>query len=443
MGLFSSDADDLPRYVESVIDALRCIENQKRLMLEDGEHWDEHDKIRKRCSDRYVKARNGMTRIRDNNYAVWEAYCKSLPDMSSFKTILVEEALMNYSGNVLEIYETIAKYAKNTSEKINMVEIIGIVKPDLLRRYTDQILSLLISLSKEGDYWAQREFATTCLVLSLVEGVSSNLKNDVIEFGIKVADKVSIRIESNLSSYRTSILNSKSPSDFFKDYFILQGLGILYGKRGNYIGAARLLRNAKEFGQFLIDACVSEDDSNFPKFISLILPQISSGIVEVGPCCNLSEKDFVEIQYMAGSSLENGNGIKQFYKEAIPYYELAANAGHADAQAALGIILYQGLGGLKNEVGGRTWILKAADQHNLRAVKFIIEHPEIRESGVKNITNYHAEGDIYHDVGVVATGDAIVNRPVIGNMGGSKFCIYCGAELPEEARFCFKCGKKL
>lgn len=205
---------------------------------------------------------------------------------------------------------------------------------------------------------------------------------------------------------------------------IVWELGLLYFKEKNFRMAGYLLTSAVDIALMFYDN--NSDQQMFGK------PDY----------CHISDEDIAIAQYGCGLCLEEGDGVEQDYGEAIYFYELAAKAGNADAQAALGILLYQGLGVQKNEVGGRAWILKAAEQNSPRAVEFISEHPKIRENGVNNVTNYYAEGDIYHDVGVVATGDAIVNRPVIGNMGESKFCIHCGTSLPEDARFCFKCGKE-
>ena len=95
--------------------------------------------------------------------------------------------------------------------------------------------------------------------------------------------------------------------------------------------------------------------------------------------------------------------------------------------------------------------LESAITHNQSAMIAEVESelnalpPE--DDTLNNVTYLSAETIIQGNIGVYATDDAIVNRPVVGEKGSDDvkniYCPYCGRQLPVDARFCTACGKQL
>ena len=52
---------------------------------------------------------------------------------------------------------------------------------------------------------------------------------------------------------------------------------------------------------------------------------------------SLANKDDAGAQYILGKMFEEGEGVKQDYKQAIKWYRLAVKQGHGMAQSALGL----------------------------------------------------------------------------------------------------------
>jgi TPR repeat protein len=62
-----------------------------------------------------------------------------------------------------------------------------------------------------------------------------------------------------------------------------------------------------------------------------------------------------EGEYLVGQHYEEGRGVEKSSTEAIKWYRLAAEAGHANAMRSLGMLLAQS----KDYAGARTWLAKA------------------------------------------------------------------------------------
>ena len=63
------------------------------------------------------------------------------------------------------------------------------------------------------------------------------------------------------------------------------------------------------------------------------------------------------------------DGVPQDYKEAVKWYQLAAEQGDADAQYRLGISYKKGQGVLQDYKEAVKWLLKSAEQKNINSVK--------------------------------------------------------------------------
>ena len=65
---------------------------------------------------------------------------------------------------------------------------------------------------------------------------------------------------------------------------------------------------------------------------------------------------------------EAGRGVSQDLSEAARRFEIAANAGHAEAQYALAVMLRTGRGRVRDDVQSLVWLKRAAAQNYPSAV---------------------------------------------------------------------------
>jgi len=72
-------------------------------------------------------------------------------------------------------------------------------------------------------------------------------------------------------------------------------------------------------------------------------------------------------QYNLGAMYEKGEGVPQDYKEAVKWYQLAAEQGDADAQYNLGLMHSNGQGISQNDKEAIKWYRLAAEQGNALA----------------------------------------------------------------------------
>ncbi len=77
----------------------------------------------------------------------------------------------------------------------------------------------------------------------------------------------------------------------------------------------------------------------------------------------LAEKGNADAQFNLGQAYKLGRGVPADLRIAQSWYEKAAQAGHAEAQANLGLILYQG----GRKTAAMPWIKRAADRGDPRA----------------------------------------------------------------------------
>ncbi|HUL07275.1 MAG TPA: tetratricopeptide repeat protein [Candidatus Acidoferrum sp.] len=84
-------------------------------------------------------------------------------------------------------------------------------------------------------------------------------------------------------------------------------------------------------------------------------------------CRRLAEQGKAWAQYNLGVAYEDGEGVKQDYKEALKWYRKAADQGHARAQNRLGWMYHDGKGVPQDDKQAVTWYRKAADQGYARA----------------------------------------------------------------------------
>ena len=72
-------------------------------------------------------------------------------------------------------------------------------------------------------------------------------------------------------------------------------------------------------------------------------------------------------QYNLGLMYDNGEGVEQDFKEAIKWYQKAADQGYAEWQCNLGVMYYEGKGVEQDFKEAIKWNQKAADQGYARA----------------------------------------------------------------------------
>ncbi|MCB5248471.1 MAG: tetratricopeptide repeat protein, partial [Candidatus Cloacimonadales bacterium] len=75
-----------------------------------------------------------------------------------------------------------------------------------------------------------------------------------------------------------------------------------------------------------------------------------------------AENGDMEAQYILGLSYYRGEGVEKNSKQAVYWYEKAANLGDADAQYNLGSCYANGEGVVKNYKQAVYWYEKAANQ---------------------------------------------------------------------------------
>ncbi len=72
------------------------------------------------------------------------------------------------------------------------------------------------------------------------------------------------------------------------------------------------------------------------------------------------KKGDAEGQAALGRRFLRGNGVAQDYKEALKWFRMAADQGHAMAQFNIGVMYGKGLGVSKNTEQAYFWLLIAA-----------------------------------------------------------------------------------
>lgn len=77
-----------------------------------------------------------------------------------------------------------------------------------------------------------------------------------------------------------------------------------------------------------------------------------------------AEQGHARAQYNLGICYDNGHGVKQDYNEAVKWYRKAAEQGHAEAQNGLGACYEDGQGVAQDYQEAVKWYRKAAEQGN-------------------------------------------------------------------------------
>ena len=68
-----------------------------------------------------------------------------------------------------------------------------------------------------------------------------------------------------------------------------------------------------------------------------------------------AEQEHAKAQYNLGVMYDNGNGVPQDYEEAVRWYQLTAEQGHSKAQGNLGVMYAFGNGVIKDYVYAHMW----------------------------------------------------------------------------------------
>lgn len=82
----------------------------------------------------------------------------------------------------------------------------------------------------------------------------------------------------------------------------------------------------------------------------------------------LADKEDVTAQTRLAWMYEAGRGVSQDLSEAARRFEIAANAGHAEAQYALAVMLRTGRGRMRDDVQSLVWLKRSAAQNYPSAV---------------------------------------------------------------------------
>ena len=79
-----------------------------------------------------------------------------------------------------------------------------------------------------------------------------------------------------------------------------------------------------------------------------------------------------EYQYNLGAMYANGRGVMPNDKEAVEWYRLAAEQGHAKAQYNLGYMYANGRGVIQDDKEAVKWYRLAAEQGNAEAQNYLV-----------------------------------------------------------------------
>ncbi len=89
-------------------------------------------------------------------------------------------------------------------------------------------------------------------------------------------------------------------------------------------------------------------------------------------------------QFNLALRYNNGQGVKQDYKEAVKWYRKAAEQGHAEAQYKLGFMYENGRGVVQSDKDAAIWYRKAADQGDVYAQLNLAQMYEYGQGVQKN-----------------------------------------------------------
>ncbi len=92
-------------------------------------------------------------------------------------------------------------------------------------------------------------------------------------------------------------------------------------------------------------------------------PKLAAHFFEIAA----KEQNLPAAQYNLGVLYEQGSGVKQDFKQAIHWYQKAAQQNHANAQYNLGYLLLEGFQVPKEATLGLQWLEKAAEQNHAPA----------------------------------------------------------------------------
>jgi TPR repeat protein len=99
-----------------------------------------------------------------------------------------------------------------------------------------------------------------------------------------------------------------------------------------------------------------------------------------------AEQGHAESQNRLGIAYRKGQGVLQSHKEATKWHRLAAEQGHAESQKRLGMAYRKGEGVLQSHKEATKWLLKSAEQKYVKAQILIRTsyhqwHKQIAEEG--------------------------------------------------------------
>ena len=95
---------------------------------------------------------------------------------------------------------------------------------------------------------------------------------------------------------------------------------------------------------------------------------------------NVLKNRTVTALYQVGKSYETGDGIARDLAEAVKWYRMAAEQGHAQGMFELSKCYTFGFGVRKNRVTAGKWLRKAAEHGHVTAM-FLLGHWLLREVG--------------------------------------------------------------
>lgn len=149
-----------------------------------------------------------------------------------------------------------------------------------------------------------------------------------------------------------------------------------------------------------------------------------------------ADKGKAEALTLLGTCYSKGYGAPKDENKAFLLWQQAAGQGERDAQYLVGMEYGIGRVTMADEEKAIYWLGKAAEQGDSEAQKRLDELLQYREN--RNRDNQNGGNQTQRDQ----------KGPVPGSGGTSaaaniRRCRYCREELPENAGYCMKCGKKI
>lgn len=106
-------------------------------------------------------------------------------------------------------------------------------------------------------------------------------------------------------------------------------------------------------------------------FILLVSGNAFACMINIEQLKKWANEGDVESQFELGNAYEFGIGVNQDYKQAVYWYQKAAEQGYTIAQSSLGFCYVNGLGVATNYQQAAYWFLQAAEKKSAEAQRLL------------------------------------------------------------------------